>query len=128
MLQRTSQSPNDDWLGLTRLAGFLLEREAAAGRRAAPPADEEVIDRLYRMLEIVALVDEHGEALRNLARHSGTHDAMQVAVDLRRLANRLQSVGNFLVDTSHAVLEIEDTLLVELDDRYRQQSLQDYAA
>ena len=129
MLQNTTlPRKNDDWLGLTRLAAVFVDRQAAAGPSLDSSVDDEIIDRLYRMLEILALVEENAALLRDHARHAADHDAMQLAVDLRRLANRLQTVGDFLSNAGQGLIDLEDQLLLELDERYRAQSTRHIAA
>ena len=128
MPQESTHVPGQDWLGLTRLAAFLVERQASAGSELDTSTDEEVVDRLYRMLEILALVEEHSQALQAHARNGTDHDAMQLAVELRRLANRLQAVGEFLSNAGQGLIDLEDQILAELDERFREQSTRDYAA
>ena len=119
--------PAADWLGLSRLAAVLTERHVLPQPDTGSPADREVVDRFNRTLEILALVEEHATPLRQHARQASEHDALRLASDLRRLANRLQSVGDFLARASDSVLELEDQLLLELDERFRQQSSSDPA-
>lgn len=128
MLQNTTPEPSEDWLGLTRLAGFLNHRQDSAGSPVASGTDDEVVDRLYRMLEILALVEENRSSLQDHARAASDHEAMELAVDLRRLANRLQAVGDFLTTAGGRLIELEDQILVELDERSRGQSGRIYAA
>jgi hypothetical protein len=46
---------------------------------------------------------------------------MQLASDLRRLANRLEAIGAFLLGLGNGVIDLEEQVLVELDDRIRRQ-------
>jgi hypothetical protein len=126
MLHETTTN-DSDWLGLTRLASALTEIHAPASLCGEARAGEEVVDRLYRMLEILALVEENSQALRTHAGAASDQQGMQLAVDLRRLANRLQAVGDFLTNAGDGILELEDKILLELDERYRVQSSLDYA-
>jgi len=128
MLQNTTLRPTEDWLGLTRLAAFFVDHHAVAGSAVESRAEDEVVDRLYRMLEILAMVEDNTNSLLDHARGASDHDAMQLAVDLRRLANRLQAVGDFLTNAGQSLIELEDGILVELDERYRGQSARNYAA
>jgi hypothetical protein len=128
MYQHEIQQSDQDWLGLTKLASLLGARQAPGDSRDSAGADREVIDRLHRTLEILTLVEEHAGALRAHARATTEHDAMQIAVELRRLANRLQSIGNFLSNAGDSALELENQLLAELDERYRAQSARHHAA
>lgn len=128
MLQHEIPQSGQDWLGLTKLGAFLSGRRASDDAHDAANAKPEVIDRLYRTLEIVTLVEEHANALRTHARAATENDAMQLAVELRRLANRLQSIGDFLSSAGEGALELENQLLSELDARYRAQSARHHAA
>ena len=128
MLQQEISQSGQDWLGLTTLGSFFSGRHASDDAHDAASAKPEVIDRLYRTLEIVTLVEEHATALRAHARAATEHDAMQLAVELRRLANRLQAIGDFLANAGEGALMLENELLSELDDRYRAQSARHYAA
>jgi len=128
MPQKTTSPPNEDWLGLTKLATVLVERQAAAGAAVDSGASEEVVDRLQRMLEILALVEENASSLRVHAREATDHEVMQLAVDLRRLANRLQAVADFLSNAGQSLIELEEQILLELDERFREQSARHYAA
>ena len=127
MSQYATSPQGEDWLGLSRLAAVLAEHRTPAHLADQPIADREVVDRFNRTLEILALVEEHATPLRQHARQASEHDALRLASDLRRLANRLQSVGDFLARASDSVLELEDQLLLELDERFRQQSSSDPA-
>ena len=128
MSQHEIPQSAEDWLGLTKLGSFLSGRRAPDKTRDAASTDREVIDRLYRTLEILTLVEQNAHILRAHASGSTEHDAMQLAVELRRLANRLQSIGDFLSNAGEGVLELENELLSELDGRYRAQSARHYAA
>jgi hypothetical protein len=122
MSQTATQPHGEDWLGLNRLAAVFAEHHTPPQPDAGSPGDREVVDRFNRTLEILALVEENASPLRQHARLASEHDALRLASDLRRLANRLQSVGDFLAQASDGVLELEDQLLLELDERFRQQS------
>ena len=106
-----------DWLGLHRLAGLLQSVERSPGR----VAPGEVVDRIERTLEILALVEDNTRWLREEARHGAPLETMELASDLRRLANRLEAVGAFLLGLGNGVIELEEQVLVELDDRIRRQ-------
>jgi len=122
MSQYATSPQGEDWLGLSRLAAVLAEHRTPAHLADQPVADREVVDRFNRTLEILALVEENANPLREHALHATEHDALRLASDLRRLANRLQTVGDFLAHASVGVLELEDQLLFELDERFRRQS------
>ncbi len=107
-----------DWLGLHRLAQLLQSVERGPGR----VAPGEVVDRIERTLEILALVEDNTKWLREEARHGTPHETMELASDLRRLANRLEAVGAFVLGLGNDVIELEEQVLVELDDRIRRQS------
>ena len=128
MLQHEIPQSGQDWLGLTKVGSILSGRQARDDGHEAASAKPEVIDRLHRTLEILTLVEEYANALRAHARAATEHDAMQLAVELRRLANRLQSIGDFLSNAGEGVLALENELLSELDERYRAQSARHYAA
>ena len=81
-----------------------------------------MVDRLERTLEILGLVEDNTCWLRDEARRASPHETMQLASDLRRLANRLEAIGGFLLELGNGVIELEDQVLVELDDRIRRQS------
>ena len=116
MEQVETTSRQIDWLGLQHLAAALqaVDRDTVGATR-------DVIDRLDRTLEIVDLVEERADVVRAQARSGSTHETMQLAADLRRLANRIESIGAFLLDLGNNVIELEDQVLVELDDRIRRQ-------
>jgi hypothetical protein len=84
--------------------------------------DEQVLDRLYRTLEVLALVEDNAGRLQNHADAVTQHEGMQIAGDLRRLANRLQAFGDFLVKAGQGVIGLEDRILVELDRQFRSQN------
>ena len=127
MSQHAIQLSGHDWVGLSKLASFFGERQAPSATRDTVSADRDVIDRLYRTLEIVTLVKYHADALRAHARGATEYDAMQLAVELRRLGNRLQSIEDSLSSAGECALELENQLLAELDERYRAQSVRHYA-
>jgi hypothetical protein len=60
--------------------------------------------------------------LRDEARRASPHDTMQLASDLRRLANRLEAIGAFVLGLGNGVIELEEQVLDELDERIRRQS------
>lgn len=116
-VQQQDPRAGRDWLGLTTIAATLdpVPTQTEAER-------DEIIDRLQRTLEILALVEHQEESLHRRARQSDENGAMRLAVELRSLANRVQSLGGFLLDAGERVLELEDRILEELDERYRRQS------
>jgi hypothetical protein len=107
-----------DWLGLQRLAELLQTAE----RRTGHASPDEVVDRLQRTLEILGLVEDNASWLRAEARHGTPHETMQLASDLRRLANRVEGIGAFLLGLGNGVIDLEEQVLVELDERIRRQS------
>ena len=128
MRKNTAAHQSDDWLGLNRIASFLNGREASAGTGAASTPGEEVIDRLCRTLEVLALVEDHVKPLKEHARQAADHETIQLAVELRRLANRLQVIGDSLSSAGDRLFELENEILLELEERYRAQSARQDAA
>lgn len=118
-----------EWLGLSQLAEALGGNPTAAGwPHAGLSANRELIDRLQRTLEILTLVDGHAEALADHAHRCSEHEAVLLAVDLRRLADRLQVIGDFIVEAADQVLVLERRILHDLDLRYRAHSDRQHAA
>ena len=118
MDQVTNTVPELDWLGLRHLARVLHEESRPSGDGQIT----EVVDRLQRTLELVGLVEEHSRMLRKHARHASPHEVMQLAGDLRRLANRVEAVGAFVLELGNDVIELEEQILEEFDERIRRQS------
>lgn len=115
MEQDVSIARPADWLGLQRLAELLQ----TTGRHTVRTSPDEVVDRLQRTLEILGLVEDNASWLRAEARHGTPHETMQLASDLRRLANRLEAIGAFLLGLGNGVIDLEEQVLGELDDRIR---------
>jgi hypothetical protein len=121
-MQFSNNAPADRWLGLTTLGSVLTAVDTDGAQRMQRRPDEEVLDRLYRTLEVLALVEDNAGRLQKHADAVTHHEAMQIAGDLRRLANRLQAFGDFLVKAGQAVIGLEDRILVELDRQFRSQN------
>ena len=108
--------------GPENLAFVLSERPLTEDASVTVAGSDEMIDRLQQTLDILARVESHAEVLRAHARSTTEPDALQLALDLRRLAHRLQAVGDVLSNHGESVLELENRILSELDDRYRASS------
>lgn len=128
MFEHTLISNRNDLLDLTRLAALLDLDETAAGRHLQSPKDTEVVDRLYRLLEIGTLIEEHGSGLHSELQFVSPEVTQRFAADLRRIANRLQAFSDFLAGTAESVLEIEDALMNRLEHPQLNVSQRDYAA
>ncbi|MFO1394149.1 MAG: hypothetical protein U1F09_10360 [Steroidobacteraceae bacterium] len=129
MSHESSVAVRPEWLGLTHLADALSESPVVSSPlHGAAPGNVELIDRLQRTLEILTLVDTHADGLVERARRSAEHDSVLLAVDLRRLADRLQVIGDFIAGAGDGVLALERRILQELDERYRAHSGRQHAA
>ena len=118
----SNHSTTDHWLGLTTLGSVLKIVDTDGAQRMNRRPDEEVLDRLYRTLEVLALVEDNASRLQKHAANVTPHEAMQVAGDLRRLANRLQAFGEFLVQAGEGIVDLEGRILLHLDQHFRSQS------
>ena len=92
-MQFSNNALADRWLGLTTLGSVLTAVDTDGAQRMQRRPHEEVLDRLYRTLEVLALVEDNAGRLQKQADAVTPHEAMQIAGDLRRLANRLQAFG-----------------------------------